>query len=217
MSIVLTCGDFASRRAPAGTATVAVAEVPGREEIDPLLADADRLVVVGGDAALAAVLVRLLRRDRLDVALALVAVGESEAASVWGLPPDHDAACALALEGTARASVLVRDDRGGVAVGAHRVGAFTGEVYADEHLVSRGAAAGLVVRPDPEGHGVAATVTGRPRWGGFRPGEASHGRGRAVQIGCRGAVVDRDGVRDARAVERRSWYPHLEDWHLVRP
>ena len=218
MTLVLTCGDAASDRVPPrGTHAVAVAEVPTRDEIDPLLADGTRLVVVGDDAALAAVLVRLLRCERLDVALGFVPVGRSEAAAVWGLPPDHDAACTLALEGEPRPSVLVRDDRGGVAVGAHRLGAFTGEVYADERLVSRGAATGMVVRPDPDRHGVAVTVTGPSRWGGLRAPTASGGRGRAVQVGCRGAAVERDGVADARSLQRRSWYPHLEDWRFVRP
>ena len=52
---------------------VAVPARPGRADIDPLLAGPlRRIVVAGSDADLAAVLVRLLRRDRLDVELAYV-------------------------------------------------------------------------------------------------------------------------------------------------
>ena len=227
VTVVLTCGDAASRRWVIGRdaageragalEVVEVADVPLRAEVDPLLDHAELLVVVGSDAALAGVLVRLLRRERLDVAVALVAEPVSEAAAVWGLPTDVVVAVDLALTGAPRDAVLVRDDRGGVVVGAHRLGAFTGAVYADERLVVRGSAAGMVVRPDPAGDGVAVTVTGRPRWGGLRLGPEHHGRGRAVQLGCRPAVLMRDGITDDRTLERRSWYRHVEDWRLVRP
>ncbi len=227
MTVVLTCGDAGSQRWATGRDAVgAVADavevvnapvVPGRAEVDPLLDRAGRLVVVGGDAALAGVLVRLLRRERLDVAVAFVPDPASEAAAVWGVPAGVADAVDLAVEGAPRPAVLVRDDRGGVVVGAHRLGAFTGAVYADERLVVRGSAAGMVVRPDPDGEGVTVTVTGRPRWQGLRPGPEHDGRGRAVQVGCRPAVLVRDGITDDRSLERRSWYRHEQHWRLVRP
>lgn len=220
---MLTCGDDARRRWGAapdrlGGRTADLGALPGRAEIDPLLAGADRLVVAGDDAALAAVLVRLLRRERLDVGVALLPAADSVAAAVWGVPTDPDEALALAREGTARAVPLVRDDRGGVVAGEHRVGGFTGAVYGDATEVWRGDAAGLVVHPDPAGGGVRVVVTGPSRWGGLRPGREAVGHGRAVQIGCRPAELQRDGVTDERPLERRSWYRHTEDWHLaLRP
>ena len=228
---VLTCGDPARRRwsdalraaleAP-GTADVALVGVgatPTRAEVDPLLDGSTRLVVAGDDAALAAVLVRLLRRERLDVALALLPAGESEAATVWGLAAATDVSTAVpvALSAPAHAVPLVRDDRGGVVIGSHRLGAFHGEVYCDAERLVRGDAAGLVVRPDPERAGLAVTVTGPRRLGGLRPGPVRAARGRAVQVGCRPVTVVREGVGEDRPIERRSWYRHVEDWHLVRP
>ena len=55
--MVLSCGDaagWAPRAAEAGDEVVAVAGVPGRAEVDPVLDRATRLVVAGSDAALAA-------------------------------------------------------------------------------------------------------------------------------------------------------------------
>ncbi len=53
---------------------------------------ARRVVVAGTDADLAAVLRRLLRRERLDVEVAYLPRGRSAAARVWGLPPGPSAA-----------------------------------------------------------------------------------------------------------------------------
>ena len=75
---------------------------PGRADLDPVIADGRRRVVVeGDDADLAAVLVRLLRTERLDIEVAYVAVARrSAAARAWGLPTGR-AAAALALDGAA--------------------------------------------------------------------------------------------------------------------
>lgn len=233
-TVALTCGDAAGARwgdrllARAGLASAevrAVARRPGRGEVDPLLEDADRLVVAGDDADLAAVLVRLLRRERLDLPVAFLPAADSTAAAVWGLPTGPDAALALLRSGTVQPVPLIRDDRGGIVAGAHHVGPFRGAVYCDEHLVASGTSAGMAVRPWAGGSGgdgerpggVSVTVTGPSRWGGLRAGRADSARGRAVQIGCRPAAVHRDGVPDERTLERRSWYRHLVDWHLVRP
>jgi hypothetical protein len=55
-----------------------------------VLADLEprRVIVSGTDADLAAVLVRLLRRERLDVEVAYLPRGKSVVAQVWGLPRD---------------------------------------------------------------------------------------------------------------------------------
>ncbi|MEJ2862664.1 hypothetical protein [Actinomycetospora flava] len=220
---VLTCGDPARARwagVLGAWRPVDLPAVPARGDVDPLLDDlpADaRLVVAGDDAALAAVLVRLLRRERLDLEVALLPAPDSAAAHVWGLPTDPGAALALARDGSARPAPLVRDDHGGLVAGRHTVGPVHGEVYCEEHRVLRGDAAELVVTPDPDA-GVRVTVTGPPRLGGLRAGRVSERAGRAVQLGCRPAVtVVRDGVPADRAVSRRSWYRHTEDWRLVRP
>ena len=87
----------------AGFGAVTVPARPGRADVDPLLAGpVRRLVVAGTDADLAAVLVRLLRRDRLDVELAYgPADHRSAAARLWGLPRGP-AAGELARTGGAR-------------------------------------------------------------------------------------------------------------------
>jgi hypothetical protein len=236
--VVLTCGDAARERwgrlvdALDGARVVTVAERPGRPDVDPVLdgpalgrtaeQGGGRLVVAGTDADLAAVLVRLLRRERLDVPVAFLPGTTSEAARVWRLPTDPAAALEVARDGVAGPAPLLRDDRGGVVAGAHAVGAFDGVVYCDEHEVLRGGAAGLVVRPDPDGGsaevgGVAVTVTGRRRLAGLRAGTERAARGRAATIGCTPAALRRDGADDDRPVERRSWYRHTVDWTLVRP
>lgn len=224
--MVLTCGDAFhgwAERFPT-TTVVPLAGTPSRADVDPLLDDAARLVVAGTDADLAAVLVRLLRTERLDLPVAFLPAASSEAAAVWGIPTGPDAALGLATAGTASPVPLIRDDRGGVVAGVHRVEAFSGVAYCDEHELVRGDAAGLVVRPDldhagrtdvgPGGGGVTVTLLGRRRLLRGREERTRHGR--AATVGCRPAAASRDGVADPRPLERRSWYRHTEDWHLVR-
>ena len=199
---VLTCGDIAAEQWSAVVADAlpaamvrAVGPRPGRAEVDPLLDGAGLVVVAGDDADLAAVLVRLLRRERLDVPVAFLPAAGSTAAGVWGAPTrPGDVAAALGA-GTPRPRPLIRDDRGGVVAARHAVEAFRGVVYCDEHLLASGDSAGLVVAPWVQeatgGGGVEAVVTGPPRWGGLRPARTSAARGRAVQIGCRPALLRR--------------------------
>jgi hypothetical protein len=217
---VVTCGDAARTRwTPlVGDAAAALPAVPARGDVDPLLdelPDGGRLAVAGDDAALAAVLVRLLRRERLAIEIALLPAPVSPAAGVWGVPTDPDAALALAGDGVAQAVPLVRDDHGGLVLGRHTAGPLHGEVYVDQHRVARGDVADLVVAPDPEG-GLTVTATGPRRLGGLRAGATTTVSGRAAQLGCRPPVtIIRDGVPADRPVARRSWYRHTEDWLLV--
>lgn len=220
---VVTCGEAARERwAPclADLAPVDLPARPGRGDVDPLLDDVPdgaRLAVAGDDAALAAVLVRLLRRERLGIEVALLPAPTSVAAGVWGVPTEPAAARDLARDGAARPAPLVRDDHGGLVVGRHETGPLHGEIYCDEHRVARGDVAGLVVTPDPAG-GVSVAVTGVRRLGGLRAGRVATRSGRAAQLGCRPAVsITRDGVPDDRPVTHRSWYRHTADWLLVRP
>ncbi|GLZ46023.1 hypothetical protein Acsp06_22080 [Actinomycetospora sp. NBRC 106375] len=219
----VTCGDAARTRWASlidDLGPLALPALPARGDVDPLLdglPDGARLVVAGDDAALAAVLVRLLRRERLGVELALLPAPGSPAAAVWGLPTEPGIALSVAREAAARPGPLVRDDHGGLVVGRHEAGALHGEIYCDEQRLIRGDAAGVVVAPHPAG-GVAVAVTGPRRLAGLRPGRVVTRSGRAAQLGCRPPVtITRDGVPGDRPVPRRSWYRHTEDWLLARP
>jgi len=225
--VVLMCGrDHGSRLTSTApwVPGVFLPAQPGRADLDPVIADGPRRVVVeGDDADLAAVLVRLLRTERLDIEVAYVAAARrSAAARAWGLPPGR-AAAALALDGAAAPAPLVRDDLGGVLVGRGEVRAMTGEVYCDEFLVLRGRAPRLVVVPGPAGVAVRAGRGGRAPDGRLRavPARAPAGRGsaagRAVQLGGPGFTVMHDGVAHPREVRRWAWYRHTADWLLVRP
>ena len=197
---------------------------PGRADVDPVLAEHSprRVVVAGTDADLAAVLLRLLRTERLDVEVAYVPAKRSPATAAWGLPTG-DAAAALALAGRASAVPLARDDTGGVLVGRGELRDVRGECYCDEVLVLRGHARRLVVAPGPDGIAVRAGWSGRAPDGRVRPVPVRAPRGagsavgRAVQVGCEPAIMVADGVPHPRPVPRRTWYRHTADWLLVRP
>ncbi|MDT7707116.1 MAG: hypothetical protein QOG20_2723 [Pseudonocardiales bacterium] len=226
--LLLTCGEHphGSRRPIAleGAPTVALPARPGKADVDPVIAERrpKRLVVAGGDADLAAVLVRLLRLDRLDVEVAFLPAPGSDGARAWGLPTGV-AAAALAVGGTASAVPLVRDDSGGVLVGRGEVRGMRGECYCDDVLVLRGTAPRLVVAPGPGGIAVRAGRLGRLPDGRIRgvPLKATRGRGSAVgrtaQLGGEPMTVVVDGVAHPREVRRWTWYRHTTDWLLVRP
>ncbi len=189
---------------------------PGREHVDPVLESAApgaRLVVAGDDADLAAVVLRLLRTERLgELAVAyLPARRDSAVAAGFGLPRSAGAAVSLARNGRPVPAPLLRDDAGGVLLGRGELRDVRGESYCDEHLVLRGGAARFTVSPDPPG-GLLVEV--RP------PGLARATRtwrGRAVQLACEPARVWLDGVPHPRPVTRWTWYRHTADWLLVRP
>ncbi|WP_233899233.1 hypothetical protein [Pseudonocardia dioxanivorans] len=199
-------------RVPAALAAVPAVRLPsrpGRTDLDPVLDEQrpGRVVVSGTDAVLAAVLVRLLRRELLGaVEVAFVpTTRRSAAAAAWGLPRDRAAAAALALDGTASPVPLIRDDAGGVLVGRGEVRNLRGEAYCDNTLVVRGSVRRLLAAPGPQG---VSSLAGR----GVRAAT-----GRALQIGCVGARVVVNGVEHPREVPRWTWYRHTEDWLLVRP
>lgn len=211
---------------PGDLPAVTVPPRPGKAEIDPVLAEMAprRLVVTGTDADLAAVLVRLLRTQRLDVEVAYVPTARSsDAARTWGLPRGR-AARRLALDGAAGPVPLVRDDVGGVLVGRGEIRGVRGECYCDQTLVLRGGAPRLVVAPTPAGVAVRAGRGRRLPAGELRPvpQTARAGRGaavgRAVQVGCvPTTAVHCDGVAHPREVQRFTWFRHTSDWLLVRP
>jgi hypothetical protein len=231
--VLLSCSDPGqARRLPvhgsrpddhlAALAAVQLPARPGRTELDPVLAERNprRVVVAGTDADLAAVLLRLLRTDRLGVEVAYLPAERSPATTAWGLPTGAEAA-ALAVTGSASPVPLVRDDSGGVLVGRGEIRDIRGECYCDETLVLRGRARRLVVTPGPRGIAVRAGWGGRAPDGRVRavPARASRGTGsavgRAVQVGCAPATVVANGVPHPRPVPRWTWYRHTADWLLV--
>jgi hypothetical protein len=197
---------------------------PDRATVDPLLRERSprRLVVAGDDADLAAVVVRLLRTERLDVEVAYVPVGPTPATRAWDLPHGQ-AAAELATAGTAGPVPLVRDDSGGVLVGRGEIDGLIGECWCDEHLVLRGRAPRLVVVPGPSGIAVRAGRGRRAPDGQVRalPPKIATGRGsaigRAVQIGGEPMTVVSDGIAHPRPVPRWTWFRHTTDLLLVRP
>jgi hypothetical protein len=228
--LLLTCPDAARRswfgRAPADPLPPAVAlpPRPGRAELDPVLDRhrPRRVIVAGTDADLAAVLVRLLRTERLDVEVAYLPSRRSPAVAAWGLPTGRGA-LAAATDAPAVPVPLIRDDGGGVLVGRGEFRGLRGECYCDETLVLRGGASWLVAAPTPAGLAVRAGRGRRAPDGRTRAVRATapsgHGSasGRAVQVGCEPATVVLDGVPHPRPVRRWSWYRHTADWLLVRP
>src|SRR5699024_9776163 len=143
-------------------------DVPTREQLAehlPRTELPERVIVVGQDAALAAVLTHLLRSDRLDVEVAYVPSTRTEAARILGLDKGAKAG-RTATEGTAQPTPLIRDDLGVVLVGgAHLTGPeggrLTGETYVDERALFSGETAGVRIQPTGRTPGLRAAQQGR--------------------------------------------------------
>ncbi len=213
-AVLVACGRRAVSRdgvGRAGLPVVSLSDPADRAEFDAVLAAhaPERLVVLGEDRDLAAVVVRLSRADRLDVEVGYVPADRRSPAAAWGLPVGTAAALDLAVSGRAEGVPLVRDDAGGVLVGRGEVLDVRGEAFCDDALVLRGWTRRLVVTPGPAGVRVRVEV-GRLR----RPRRAA---GRAVQIGCEPATVVCDSEIHPRPVRRWTWYRHTTDLRLVRP
>lgn len=161
--------------------------------------DFRRLVVVGADKDLAAVLKQLLRADRLDIEVAQVRRS-------W--------TARRALSGSATRVPLIRDETGSVIVGAAvwvgEDSALTGEAVVDDTVLFDGEVTAVRVEPIPEQPGLRATVLTRH----MRPGRWVTGR--AAQLGTPGALVVRDGEMSARPVKRSTFYRHTQGWLSVR-
>lgn len=222
-TIVLTCPGWTGPPPLAGAAPAPVVhpvpERPGKEDLaEPMAAlergDPDnRLVVAGTDADLNAVVLRLLRTERLaDVAVAyLPADSRSAVAAIWSLPTEPARTVDLALRGEPDPVPLVRDDSGGVLLGRGELAPMRGVVWCDDQLVLRGQASRLDVSPAvPDGVAVRAARIGVL---GLRSSSAV---GRAVQVGCMSAAVTFDGISHDRPVNRWTWYRHTEPLRLVR-
>jgi hypothetical protein len=185
---------------------------PGKE-IDPLLA-ADRVVVVGTDADLAAVVRRLQRRDVLaDVTVGFAAARPTDVTALYGLPAGPDGV-RVALHGDPDPVPIVRDDVGGLIVGRADITPIAGTVYVDENRVLGGQARALVVIPHRT-KGLELIVV-RRRLLGFGRRNDSH-LGRATQIGSTLPMnVVSDGVPFARTMDRWTFYRHTEPLRLIR-
>jgi hypothetical protein len=197
----------------AGTEVIRVGRRPGKA-IDELLAG--RVLVVGDDADLAAVVLRLLRKNLLGaVEIAYAAPRRTPFTQLWELPTGTDAV-GLARAGEVDLVPLVRDDVGGLLVGAGLVGPLNGTVYVDEKRVLRGAARRLRVEPDRD-KGLAVTIeTRRPAGLSIFARRTATTLGRAVQIGTAPTRVLRDGVPYPRSMDRWTFYKHTEPLRLVR-
>ncbi len=206
-------GFAAILRACSPAAVHTVGPRPGKT-VDPLLTG--RVLAVGDDADLAAVALRLLRKNLLaTVELAYATVAPTPVTRLHGLPTGPGAVT-LACSGNAADVPLVRDDVGGVLLGLGELGPIThGTVYVDEHRVLRGSADRLCVVPDP-GKGLAVTVRQRRVAGVFGPRPTTT-PGRAVQIGMAPTTVRSDGREHPRPMDRWTFYRHTEPLRLVRP
>ncbi len=194
---------FGDRRVPRPLAALTLVDIGGAEplaqRLDEALAATDRVIVLGSPADLAAVLTRLLRTDRLDVAVA-------------HLPGRFGAR--NAIHAAPQRIPLIRDETGTVLVETARwlpagdAATICGEAVVDDTVLFDGHADEITIEPTRALPGVRARVRQ-----GRRDGRWSSGR--AVQLGTTGAIVERDGVPAARPVRRSTFYRHTQGWLRV--
>ena len=212
----------------------------------PHLVEPARIVVAGSDAALSAVLTRLMRSDRLWAEVAFIPVPSttapaastpsttSAAAQNWGIPTSPAEALDFARTAPVRPAPLIRNDSGLAVAGSATIsdasnGSFTGEVIIDDHTLAATSpktfGARLVPMTDAPGI-LAARATspvesqGRLRSLLRKPGRLdpeSVRTGRAVQAGGPQLRVIVDSVPHKRPVTRVTFYRHLRDLQIVRP
>lgn len=215
-ALVLACGGAVNHRRFAELTErddVEVREVaakPGREDVDPQLeALGDRrLVVLGTDADLAAVVLRIMRRELLDsVAVGFVPTEDSAVLALWGV---HGDAVTVALRGEIDAVPLVRDDAGGVLVGLGEIGTTKGVGYCDDTLAFRGKVSAIEVTPGPQG--VVVRVSHRS----LISKRSLELQGRAFQLGTLPVIPVKDGAVHPRPMTRWTWYRHTEDLRVAR-
>lgn len=182
-------------------------------EIDSAIGRYRRVVVVGTDADLAALLSRLLRAGRLDIEVAYVSRRRTAATRVYRLSAGRRAA-RRARRGSAHRVTLIRDDTGSVVVGrAHWLPPddhpqIHGEATVDDTPLFDGDVAAVDIEPTLALPGLRARVS-HWMWRGWAAG-------RAVQLGSTGVAVVRDGVPAPRVARRSTFYRNVEGWLLVR-
>ena len=211
---------FGGRRVPRPLVGLPIHQAAGAgdsEAIDAAIGPYRRLVVVGGDAELAAVLTRLLRAERLDVEVAYVPRRRTRATRIYRLPAGSRAA-RRARRGSARRATLIRDETGSVIVARASwappddARSIHGEAVVDDTTLFDGDVAGVWIEPMLAPPGLRATVEGRGLGRLWRRWVT----GRAAQLGSTGVAVLRDGVPAPRAARRSAFYRHIEGWLPVR-
>jgi hypothetical protein len=204
---------FGENRPPRVLGDLPTHRVDAHTEIDSAIGLYRRVVVVGTDADLAALLSRLLRADRLDVEVAYAPRRRTAATRVYRLPAGRRAA-RRARRGSAHRVTLIRDDTGSVVVGRARWlppgddAVIHGEATVDDTALFDGDVAGVHIEPTLTVPGLRARLARRP-WRGWVAG-------RAAQLGSTGVAVVRDGVPAPRAARRSTFYRNVEGWLLVR-
>lgn len=203
-----------------------------------------RVVVVGSDAALSAVLTRMMRADYLWAEVGFVPTDETSTAAMnWGLPTSAEDPLSFALSAPVKPVPLIRNDAGLAVAGSATIAEWTdeeitGEIIVDDDVLLRADrekhvfGARLVPMTDAPGIVAARAVSSfaadasprRRLFGRLRkhvqPGQldpASVVRGRAVQAGGPSLSISVDGVRAPRPVKRVTFYRHLRDLQIVRP
>lgn len=205
-----------------------------------------RVIVQGSDAALAAVVSKLMRIDALWVEVGFIPTSSSAVALSWGLDATFSPAQHLtfALASPAVPTPVIRDDHGVVALGAAEVtgpageagesgkeAEMIGEVIVDSEVLYEQNKAGtsdfnngVRLVPTPDAPGLAAVQRPPlPRKGWFGRTKKPRStvsptvlRGRALQAGGVDLVVTRDGVRHPRPLKSVTFYRHLRDGQFVR-
>lgn len=205
----ITVLAFGDRRPPRSLAQLPVLRVDGEagrqaidEAIDQAVRDARRVVVLGGDAELAAVLTRLMRTERLDVEIAHCDGSVRSRITAY-----------CAKSNAAQRVPLIRDDSGTALVGSavwlppNGAEVLRGEAVVDDTVLFDGEVAAVRIEPTATPPGLRASLLGRGRRGWVS--------GRAAQLGTTGARVIRDGVPGPREVKRSTFYRHTTGWLRV--
>lgn len=190
---------FGGRSQPRALAGFPVVDITAPADVDGAVDGASRVVVLGSEADLAAVLTRLLRTDRLDV----------EVAHLRGRRGVR-----RALSAAAQRVPLIRDETGQVIVGRALWqpagdGELEGEAVVDDTVLFDGTVAGVQIEPMTSVPGLRARVVGT----GWRSGPWVTGR--AAQLGTPGVIVVRDGVAARKPARRSTFYRHIEGWLRV--
>lgn len=219
-TVVLRCADAPVPITLSDLAVESASAQPTAGEIDELLPVLDvdslpKIIVLGDDSSLSAVLTHLMRVERLDVPLGFVPTDRSYASRHYRTGSGRDAAKRV-LEGRVHETPLIRDDTGtaligrAVITGPEEGEKFEGEAYVDDVLVFRGKARSMQVTANLAMPGLSARVQlGRSRRRGWV-------EGRAMQLGTAGAVVSRNGAQAGRMVKRSSFYRHDRPWLFIR-
>ncbi|MDO5032735.1 hypothetical protein [Corynebacterium sp.] len=159
----------------------------------PHLKEALRVVVIGSDAALSAVLTRMMRGDYLWAEVGYAPVdAASTAARNWGLPSDVESALSVALNASVMPVPLIRNDAGLAVAGSATISEWenteiTGEIIVDDHVLVRHGA------PVDQMSGNASKKSGNAR---SRSGQAGPGTYGARLV----PMVDAPGIVAAKAI-----------------